>query len=84
MVYSPKLDMLGYTNMLLVPVGECVKMVKVSLACFCQWWHNISGITIDNLSKETIFYYLEEGSSLTNILNYCILLGKYFIYTNKL
>ncbi len=51
-----------------------------------KWWNNISEFNIgrnDIFEECTLFGYPGE-EDIIHILNYCVLLAKYFIYTNKL
>ncbi len=53
---------------------------------FYKWWNNISEFNIgrkDILKECTLFGYPSE-EDIIQILNYCMLFAKYFIYTNKL
>ncbi len=53
---------------------------------FYKWWNNISEFNIgrnDIFEECTLFGYPGE-EDIIQILNYCVLLAKYFIYTNKL
>ncbi len=53
---------------------------------FYKWWNNISEFNIarnDIFEECTLFGYPGE-EDIIQFLNYCVLLAKYFIYTNKL
>ncbi len=53
---------------------------------FYKWWTNISEFNIERneiFEECTLFCYPDE-EDIIQILNYCMLLAKYFIYTNKL
>ncbi len=53
---------------------------------FYKLWNNISEFNIginDIFGESTLFGYLGE-EDIIQILNYCVLLAKYFIYTNEL
>ncbi len=53
---------------------------------FYKWWNNISEFNIGRnyiFEKCTLFGYPGE-EDIIQILNYCVLLAKCFMYTNKL
>ncbi len=62
------------------------RVVKNKTCSFYKWWNNISEFNIrrnDIFEECTLFGYAGE-EDIIQILNYRVLLAKYFIYTNKL
>ena len=52
--------------------------------CFFNWWHGITGINICETMDEHILFGYPGTSDVEKILNYCVLLAKWFIYCKKL
>ncbi len=53
---------------------------------FYKWWKNIFEFNIgrNDIFEECTLYGYPGEEDIIQILNYCVLLAKYFIYTNKL
>ena len=51
-----------------------------------HWWENISGIKIENSSvlSECIIFGFPNDSDVIQVLNYCVLYAKYYIYIQRL
>ena len=53
---------------------------------FYKWWNNVSetSIIVQDTFEECIMFGYPGEEDLIIVLNYCVLLAKYFIYVNKL
>ena len=52
--------------------------------CFFNWWYAISDITIDETLEEHILFGYPGNSDVEKVLNYCVLLAKWFIHCKKI
>ena len=54
-------------------------------SCFINWWTRTTNISIaiENIEECIIFGFQEKGTDI-DMLNYCVLLGKFYIYTKRL
>ena len=54
---------------------------------FFNWWNSLGDIEItpdyDNLEESILFGFQAEGGSF-KVLNYCVLMAKYYIYINRI
>ncbi len=52
----------------------------------CNWWVNLSGIVIRNsqVIEECILFGFPSNSDVMQLLNFCILYAKYYIYIQRL
>ena len=53
---------------------------------FFKWWSTTTGINVLNIEnfEECILFGFPENDNIFQVLNYCILLAKYYIYCNRL
>ena len=51
---------------------------------FCKWWKNVYGFSFLLKEEEVIFGIINENEDICfDVMNYCILIAKYYIYTVK-
>ncbi len=64
---------------------RCLKVKEFWLLWF-NWWENLSGIVIRNsqVIEECILFGFPSISDVRQVLNFCILYAKYYIYTQRL
>ncbi len=64
---------------------RCLK-VKEFWPHWFNWWENLSGIVIRNsqVIEECILFGFLSTSDVIQVLNYCILYAKYYIYIQRL
>ena len=60
------------------------KTTKSLWISFFHWWYRTSGIDIQNTLDEHILFGYPGNNDVEDVLNYCILFGKYYIYCKKL
>ena len=60
------------------------KNVKLFWKCFFNWWYAISKVAIDETLDEHILFGFPGNSEIEMVLNFCMLLAKWFIYCKKL
>ena len=59
------------------------KITKAFWISFFHWWHRTSGIDIQNTLDEHILFGYPGNNDVEDVLNYCMLFGKYYIYCKK-
>ena len=60
------------------------KNVKTFWSCFYNWWNRISEIIIEDVHEKHIIFGYPGNNDLVIVINYLIMLGKWFIYNIKL
>ena len=52
--------------------------------CFFNWWNSLSGIVIKEILEEHIIFGYPGDGEIQTVLNFCVILAKWFIYCKKL
>ena len=52
--------------------------------CFFNWWYTITKIDIKETLDEHILFGYPGNNEIETVLNFCVLLAKWFIYCRKL
>ena len=51
---------------------------------FFNWWHRTSDVNIEETLEEHMLFGYPGNSDIDLVLNFCILLGKWYIFTIKM
>ena len=52
--------------------------------CFLSWWHRMSDTCIGETIEEYLLFGYLGNSDIELVLNYCMLYGKWYIYSKKI